>query len=92
MKRLAILLAALALTACASTPPPVLEVKVPVAVSCVSKDFQDRPDVPDTDAALKAAPDLAETLKLLLAGRTIRQAWDGAAQVQIDICRKAGGG
>ncbi len=89
MKRLAIL-AALALTACASTPPPVVTIKVPVAVSCVSKDFQDRPDVPDTDAALKATPDLDSFIKLLLAGRTIREAWEGTAQVQIDICRKAG--
>ncbi len=47
-------------------------------------------DVPDTDEALKAAPDLVETLKLLLAGRTIRQAWIPAAQAQIDICKRAG--
>lgn len=88
MKRLAILVA-LALTACAHTPPPVVTIKVPVAVSCVSKDFADMDQAPDTDQALKAAPDLAETLKLLLAGRTIRQAWIPTAQKQIDLCRKA---
>ncbi len=88
MKRLAIL-AALTLTACAQTPPPVVTIKVPVAVSCVSKDFADIEPAPDTDHALNAAPDLAETLKLLLAGRGIREAWIASARAQIDICRKA---
>lgn len=94
MKRFAIL-AALALTACASGPTrePKVEIQtvyVPKPVSCVNKGFKDRPVLPDTDAALKAAPDLDSFIKLLLAGRTIREAWEGTAQVQINICRKAG--
>ncbi len=95
MKRLAII-PLIALAACASRPaePKIViqEVKVPVAVSCVSKDFKDRPDTPDTDEALKATPGIDQFVQLLLAGRTIRQAWEGSAQTQIDICRKAGGG
>ncbi len=86
----------LCLAACASAPTrePKVEVQtvyIPTPVSCVDKGFKDRPALPDTDAALKAAPDLDSFIKLLLAGRTIRDAWEGTAHVQINICRKAGG-
>ena len=94
MRHLAIL-ALIALSACGSTGPAepkivIQEVKVPVAVSCVSKDFKDRPATPDTDEALKAAP-IDQFVQLLLAGRTIRDAWIPTAQKQIDICKAAGG-
>lgn len=72
------MLALLALAACATTPPRietrVVEVKVPVPVPCAV-------DVPppvysDTDEALRAAPDIFERVKLLLAGRLERDAHD----------------
>ena len=93
MNRLAIL-ALVALSACGSTglaEPKIVvqEVKVPVAVACVSKDFPDMPAVPDTDTALKAAPALDAYQKLLEAGRDVRDTWIKSARVQIDICRKA---
>ena len=82
------------LSACATDPAEprivIQEVKVPVAVSCVSKDFKDRPETPDTDEALQAAP-VDQFIQLLLAGRTVRDGWIPAAQKQIDICREAGG-
>ena len=91
MKRLAIL-AALCLTGCATVQPKVTvqEVKVPVAVSCIVKDFADLPSTADTDDVLKAAPlDLA--LQLLLAGREVRDAWITSARTQIAICRQIEG-
>lgn len=68
------ILAALTLTACASTPAPRIEyrdVKVAIPVKCAINPGQD-PTYPDTDEAIKAAPDIAEKVRLLLAGRFLR--------------------
>jgi hypothetical protein len=64
------------LTACATAGEPKIvtrEVKVPVAVKC-SADPGPAPPYVDTAEALKAAPDLFERVKLLLAGRLQRMA------------------
>jgi len=97
MKRLAIF-AALALTACGTAlprPEPKIEIQtvyVPKLVSCVDKAFADLGDVPDTDAALKAAPGLDQFTQMLLAGRGIRDAWIASARAQIEICKTAAPG
>ena len=94
MKRLAIL-AALALTACSTTlprPEPKVEIQtvyVPKPVSCVDKAFADLGAVPDTKEALQAAPGLDRFTQLLLAGRSIRDAWSASARAQIEICKTA---
>lgn len=66
---------ALALAACAARPAdPILktvEVKLPVPVACPDRRAP-QPNYPDTAEALAAAPDLFERVKLLLAGRELR--------------------
>lgn len=73
MKRTLIL--TLILSGCASQPQePVVRtvtVNVPVAAPCL-KDIGPEPVYADTDAALRAAPDLFTRVKLLLAGRLQR--------------------
>ena len=76
MRRLILALALSAtLTACATRPAePILktvEVKVPAAIACPDRRAP-APSYPDTADALAAAPDLFERVKLLLAGRELR--------------------
>lgn len=65
---------------CSATPPPepivrTVEVKVPVPQPCKALgELGAEPVYPDSDAALVAAPDLFERVKLLLQGRLLRQA------------------
>ena len=66
------------LAACQTTPRPeprveIREVKVPVAVPC-AKDPGPTPAFSDTPEALRAAGDVFEKIKLLLAGRNQRDA------------------
>ena len=63
------------LTACASAPSeprltarPVLK---PVAIQC-RPNLGAEPAYPDTDAALKTAPDIFQRVRLLVAGRLLR--------------------
>lgn len=73
MKRALIM--ALMLASCASQPQKAVvktvTVNVPVAAPCL-KDIGPEPAYADTDAALKAAPDLFTRVRLLLAGRLQR--------------------
>jgi hypothetical protein len=62
-----------------------VEVKVPVAVPC-KPDLGPAPSYPDTRAALMGAPDLFERVKLLLAGRELRDAWIGAQATALKAC------
>lgn len=77
MRRAVIILAALSVAACAGhVPPPRVEiqkVEVPVEVKCAA-DPGPVPTFADTPDAIKAASDLFEEVKLLLAGRAQRDA------------------
>ena len=85
----------LSLGACAHTEQPavepiiiVKEVKVIVPVKCQVQ----RPtltDAPDSDQALKAASDIFEGAKLLLAGRVLRLAYIGQLEAAFDACAQA---
>lgn len=77
----------LALAACAHSPTPqirTVEVRVPVAVPC-PVDLPE-PNYSDTDAALLAAPDIFERVKLLLAGREERAAQDRMERAARTAC------
>ncbi len=90
MTRLA-LAALLLLTACAHQPSePVIrtiEVKVPVAVSCVPNTFPGEPTFPDTDAALRSAPGAADRYQLIAAGRLLRIARLSELETVVKGCR-----
>ncbi len=76
------------LGACASPREPVartVEVRTPVAVAC-DPQVGGAPDYPDSDQALKAAPDLFERVKLLLAGRELRRAREAELEAGIRGC------
>ncbi len=83
-----VLLALLALTACASAPPRVevrtVTVQVPVPVPCVV-DVPD-PVYSDTDEALRNAPNHFERVKLILAGRIERAAHDNVETAARAAC------
>lgn len=88
--RALILLACLALGACASTPEPKIvtrEVKMPVVTPCVPKGLGAEPSYPDTDAALKAAGGAADRYGLLAAGRALRQQRLAEVEPIIRACR-----
>lgn len=90
MRRLIALVTALALTACATTRPPeprivTQEVRIPVPTPCNASVA--RPDFPDTHAALAAAPDIDRAVRLLGAGRAIRDAYIAALEGALAACR-----
>lgn len=62
------------------------QVKIPVAVPCAVDPGHATPH-PDTAAALSAAPDLAERVKLLLAGRLTRDARIAELEAAMAGCR-----
>lgn len=83
-----------ACAACASTktapPEPVVkivEVKVPVARSCVPKTLGAPPRYVDTDAALRGAAGPEDRYQLLYAGRKQRVARAGEVEPVITGCR-----
>jgi hypothetical protein len=84
-------MAALALLAgCASAPPApaplqVRTVEAPIPVRC-RPDLGPEPDYPDTDQALRAAPDLFARVRLLLAGRLLRIARDQQKSAALAAC------
>ena len=94
MKALA-LIPLLALAACATgprTPPePIIrtvEVKVPVVQPCPALEALGPPPAyPDNDAALAAAPNLYERVKLLLAGRVLRMTREANMAAIVQACR-----
>lgn len=80
--------AAVFLTACATRPEPVIrtvEVKVPVAIPCAADPGPD-PVYPDTDAALRAAPNILERTRLLLAARLLRMAREAELKAAVAGC------
>ena len=87
--RLAACLSLLALAACATTPPaPQIDTKtvqVAVPVAC-NPAIGPEPAYPDTDAALKAAPDVYQRVKLLVAGRLERIAREAELSAALSAC------
>lgn len=72
-----------------ATPEPTIrtvEVKIPVAVPC-KVDVGPEPQYVDTDAALKAAPDLFARVKLLVAGRLQRIQRDLEKSAALKACQ-----
>lgn len=80
------------LAACAQTPPPepqirTVTVNVPVPVPCPAlQRLGPPPAYPDTDAALRAAPDFGARVALLLAGRVLRIAREAATTAAMRAC------
>ena len=86
-------IAALALAGCAHTPEPeirTVEVKVPVDDPACAREAVARlgeaPAYPDTPEAIRAAPNLFERVKLLLAGRELRIAREAALKGALEAC------
>lgn len=95
MKRLlaAIAVTGLLLAGCETAPPPVpeprivtVEIPVPTPVQC-RPNIGPEPDYPDTDAALAAAPNLFERVKLIVAGRLMRIARERELNAALRECR-----
>lgn len=71
---ISVMLCCLSLTACVTKPEPRIvtkEIRIPVPVACATSAGPD-PAFSDTPEALRAAVDLFEQVKLLLAGRAQR--------------------
>lgn len=86
------------LSACATIEPKIItrEVKVPVVLPCVGQSVPQPPAYPDTNDALKAAPNAASRYTLMAAGREKRSARLDLLERVVDICRlpskQTGGG
>lgn len=84
-----------ALAACTTTGAPrpepeirTVEVQVPVPQPCPAGErLGAAPVYPDTDAALGAATDIFERVRLLLAGRELRNARLSAVEDALAACR-----
>lgn len=91
MKVLIPAFASLILAACGGkqVEPEIRIVEVPVAVpvSCVPKNFPAKPVMPDTDEALKAAPDAAARYGLIAAGRVLRIQRESEVEIVLGNCR-----
>ena len=83
----------LTLAACATTPPApqivTKTVQVAVPVACKPA-LNPPPAYPDTDAALKAAPDVYQRVKLLVAGRLLRIAREAELTAGLSACEGGG--
>lgn len=89
MSRALILALALTLAGCATEGPPAplppITTTVPIPVSCVP-DLGAKPEFPDTDAALKSAPSTFDRIKLLVAGRILRIAYQAKLEAALAAC------
>lgn len=80
--------AAIWLAGCGTPPTPrieVREVKIPVAVACAADPGPD-PTYPDTDEALRNVPDVATGVRLITAGRLLRDARIGELKAALAGC------
>ena len=78
------------LAACATKPEPevrIVTVNVPVPVPCIPDDLSGPQLYPDTDAALRAAHEIADFEKLLYAGRKLRDKRLEALEAVVETCR-----
>lgn len=92
MIRLVVIVAvAAALSACATTDPEpiirIVEVKVPVAVSCVPDNLPPRPTYRVSVGDIVGAPDAAERYRLAAAGFQERDARLNEVEPVIQNCR-----
>lgn len=92
MIRATIPLVALVLVSCGSNEKPepeirIQRVEVPVAVACVPESLPGPPTYPDTDEALRAAPDAAVRVGLIVAGRELRIQREAEVEPVIAGCR-----
>lgn len=86
MRRLAIAIALLGLAGCATVPQVVTKtVEVPVTTKC-TPDIGPEPQYADSDAALRAAANIFERVKLMLAGREQRIAREAEKTVALRAC------
>ena len=65
----------------------IVEVPISVPVSCVPKNFPAKPLMPDSDEALKAAPDAAARYGLIAAGRVLRIQREAEVEPVLAGCR-----
>jgi hypothetical protein len=81
------LAACAALSACAGAPTRVelQPVDTPVPVAC-AVDPGAPPAFPDTDAAIRAAPDIYQRARLYAAGRRLRLAWEARQAAALMGC------
>lgn len=82
-----------ACAACASQAPPepivrAVEVRVPVAVTCVPSGLSEPPAYIDTDAALKSAAGPEDRFQLLAAGRIQRNQRLAQVEPVVAGCRQ----
>lgn len=74
-----------------ATMPHVVNVPVAVVVPCkAAQDLGPDPAYPDTDDALKTAPDVFEAAKLLLEGRLMRIQRDAEKTAALNACASVG--
>ena len=90
MKWFAVFLAAALLSGCATMPPdPVIVTKtvnVPVAVKCAPNPPPVKPDFAAMDAAIKAAPDIFETAKLIAIRELAHVGYEGEQEAALAGC------
>lgn len=72
-------------------PQPIMRpYSVPVPVSCVPDNLEPEPVYVDTPQALKAAPELADFMKLMAAGRMQRDMWLMQVRPVLQACKDMG--
>jgi len=78
----------LTIAACAARPqtPSIQRVLTPVPVAC-DPEIRPEPAWPDTDEALRRAPDLFSRVQLLVAGRLLRIARERELRAAVEACR-----
>lgn len=81
------LLGGCATDGCPEPGVEVHETRIPVAQPCDAK-VSAKPTYPDTDAAITAAPNVAERARLYAAGRKLRQAREDELQAAVDGCAR----
>lgn len=75
---------------CATTREPevrIVEVRVPVPVSCVPSSLGAAPAYPDTDEAVRASAGPGDLLQLLAAGRLLRKQRSAEVEPALEACR-----
>lgn len=72
-------------TQLAELPVRTVEVRIPVAVPCV-RSIPERPQYPDTPDAVRRASDIEARVRLILAGRLLREAHEAELRALLSAC------